>query len=337
MIGVHSVQELRDALRCVKLEHRRLMDGDPTIGFVPTMGYLHDGHVSLIGKARSQCDIVILSIFVNPIQFGPNEDYAEYPCDKEHDLAIAQKHGVDIVFMPSPEIMYPTPKKTTVHVSDITSSLCGVARPTHFDGVTTVVTKLFHLVQPDKAYFGMKDAQQVAVITQMVSDLNFPVEIVPCPIVREADGLAMSSRNVYLSAEERAQALVLSRSLQQIDNWLQDYPHLTAPKLHQKMKEWIAEQPLADMEYVEIRSFPQLEVMPSDLQLMQCKADILIALAVKFGRTRLIDNRLLTYGKLVKTYAARNDEVKNSSSNRNGSEFELCREYHDRQAFNGAY
>ncbi|GAV11175.1 pantoate--beta-alanine ligase [Paenibacillus sp. NAIST15-1] len=296
MITVHSIQELRDALRRMKLEHRR-PDGDPTIGFVPTMGYLHDGHASLLSKARSQCDIVVLSIFVNPIQFGPNEDYEKYPRDEERDLAVAKKHGADIVFMPTPDMMYPTPTKTKVHVDDITSPLCGATRPVHFDGVTTVVTKLFHLVQPDQAFFGMKDAQQVAVIQRMVEDLNFPVEIVPCPIVREADGLAMSSRNVYLSEGERAQALVLSRSLRQVDVWLEENPQLTAPMLQQKMKDMISQQPLADIDYVEVLSFPDLEPLAPEMSLNQRNTNILIALAVKFGRTRLIDNRMLTHGE----------------------------------------
>lgn len=296
MITVHSIQELRDALRRAKLEHRR-PDGDPKIGFVPTMGYLHDGHASLLKQARNQSDIVVLSIFVNPIQFGPNEDYEKYPRDEERDFAVAKKHGADIVFMPTPDMMYPTPTKTKVHVDDITGPLCGAARPGHFDGVTTVVTKLFNLVQPDQAFFGMKDAQQVAVIQRMVEDLNFPIEIVPCPIVREEDGLAMSSRNVYLSDEERAQALVLSRSLRQVDNWLQDNSELTAPELRQKMKDMIAEQPLADIDYIEILSFPQLESVSPDMPLKQCDGNILIALAVKFGRTRLIDNRMLTHGE----------------------------------------
>lgn len=296
MITVHSIQELRDVLRRAKLEHRR-PDGDPAIGFVPTMGYLHDGHASLLSQARIQSDIVVLSIFVNPIQFGPNEDYEKYPRDEERDLEVAQQHGVDIVFMPTPDMMYPTPTKTKVHVDDITGPLCGATRPGHFDGVTTVVTKLFNLVQPNKAFFGMKDAQQVAVIQRMVEDLNFPVEIVPCPIVREEDGLAMSSRNVYLSEEERAQALVLSRSLRQVDSWLQNNPKLTVPELQQKMRDVIAEQPLASIDYVEILSFPHLESVSSDLPLEQREGNILIALAVKFGRTRLIDNRILTHGE----------------------------------------
>lgn len=303
MITVHSIRQLQEALHHqVKLGFRKRKENQveerkqhASVGLVPTMGYLHEGHASLLSRARSQCDIVVLSIFVNPIQFGPNEDYHHYPRDKERDLRVAKHNDVDIVFMPTTEMMYPTAMKTRICVFDSTDMLCGAARPGHFDGVATVVCKLFHLVQPDKAYFGMKDAQQVAVIQRMVTDLNFPVEIVPCPIVREDDGLAFSSRNVYLSQEERKQALVLSRTLQQVDAWLQHSVWLTVQELQNKIKNKIEEQPLAIIDYVEIVSFPQFATLQANMPITESTTKVLIALAVRFGRTRLIDNRILSW------------------------------------------
>lgn len=296
MITIRSIPELREALYQIKLTFRG-QEEQLSIGFVPTMGYLHDGHASLLSKARSQCNIVVLSIFVNPTQFGPYEDYNNYPRDEERDLDIAERNGVDIVFIPTPEMMYPTVMKTVVHVHTITSVLCGITRPGHFDGVTTVVCKLLHLVQPDKAYFGMKDAQQVAVIQRMVEDLNFPVEVVPCPIVREEDGLAWSSRNVYLSQQERKQALVLSHTLQQVDIWLQENSQLTALQLQNKIKNKIKEQPLAIINYVEILTFPQFATLQPGMPIAKSNTKVLIALAAYFGGTRLIDNKILFEGK----------------------------------------
>lgn len=186
-----------------------------SIGLVPTMGYLHTGHVSLIEKARKSCDRVIVSIFVNPIQFGPNEDFNRYPRDLDRDLELCRDAGADLVFVPEVSDMYPTANLAYLDIRSLGEYLCGASRPGHFQGVLTVVAKLFNICQPDQAFFGEKDAQQLAIIRRMVSDFNFPVEIVPCPIIRESDGLAMSSRNVYLSAEERQAALSLSRSLEQ--------------------------------------------------------------------------------------------------------------------------
>jgi pantoate--beta-alanine ligase len=239
-----------------------------------------------VDKAKEMADIVVMSIFVNPLQFGPNEDLDSYPRDIERDSRLAKSRGVDILFFPPVEEMYPPGSKTIVSVKDITDALCGASRPGHFDGVATVVTKLFNIVQPDYAFFGMKDAQQVAVITQMVRDLNMPVEVVPCPIIREADGLAMSSRNVYLSDEERKQALVLSRSLKKAQEMVERGARdVTA--LREAITAIIQESPLAEIDYIEIRSYPELA------PLTELRGSCLIALAVRFGRTRLIDNIML--------------------------------------------
>ncbi|MGG6309544.1 pantoate--beta-alanine ligase [Paenibacillus macerans] len=266
------------------------------VALVPTMGYLHEGHASLLRKARAENDLVVLSIFVNPIQFGPGEDYERYPRDPEKDLALAEREGVDIAFMPGVEEMYPRTTQTKVKVSELTERLCGASRPGHFDGVTTVVSKLLHIVQPDQAYFGQKDAQQVAVIAQMVQDLNLDVNIVPCPIVREEDGLALSSRNVYLSAEERQAALVLSRSLREAQTHAETMEHVTAGELRVDLRRAISAEPLAVIDYVEIADFPGL--MPlADADRLDAdgrERNVLIAVAVKFGSTRLIDNVILT-------------------------------------------
>lgn len=277
MRTVSSIQELRASLHKVRPQ---------TIGFVPTMGYLHEGHLSLVDKAKETADVVVMSIFVNPLQFGPNEDLANYPRDIERDSRLAESRGVDILFFPSVEEMYPPGSKTNVSVQDITESMCGASRPGHFDGVTTVVAKLFNIIQPDYAFFGMKDAQQVAVVMQMVRDLNMPIEVVPCPIVREADGLALSSRNVYLSPEERGQALVLSRALQQAQSMV-GLGERNVETLRTAIEKVIQESPLASIDYIEIRSYPGL--MP----LEELHGDCIVALAVRFGNTRLIDNIML--------------------------------------------
>lgn len=262
------------------------------VGFVPTMGYLHEGHASLMHKAREMADTVVLSIFVNPIQFGPNEDLDSYPRDEARDLDVAQREGVDIVFLPTVAEMYPQPTQTKIQVSALTDRLCGASRPGHFDGVTTVVAKLFNMIGPDLAFFGMKDAQQVAVLQQMVTDLNMNVTIVPCPIVREADGLALSSRNVYLSAEQREQALVLSKSLRKVQEVSEDIVTntITIRQLHQMVESTITSSPLADIDYIEILTFPGLEPLLPEQRLCDVQEDVIVALAVKFGNTRLIDN-----------------------------------------------
>lgn len=295
MAAIHTmevVQTIADLRARIKAYRRK---SDQTVGFVPTMGFLHEGHASLLQKARSQSGLVVLSIFVNPLQFGPGEDFERYPRNEEQDLAVAEAAGVDIVFMPSVDEMYPTPTRTTVSVSEVTTRLCGASRPGHFDGVATVVSKLFHMVQPDQAFFGLKDAQQVAVIEQMVHDLNIPVEIVPCPTLREHDGLAMSSRNVYLSAEERQQALVLSQSLQQAKAFIQNNESgsFTSEELQKLVSEHILTAPLAVIDYVEVLSYPTLEPFEHSHSI----PTLIIALAVKFGKTRLIDNLILQVRK----------------------------------------
>jgi pantoate--beta-alanine ligase len=269
-----------------------------SVGFIPTMGYLHAGHTSLLQQARSQDDLVVLSIFVNPLQFGPNEDYETYPRNPEQDLKLAEQAGVDFVFLPSVEEIYPQyPLATKVTIGDISSGLCGASRPGHFDGVATVITKLFHIVMPDRAYFGQKDIQQVAVITQMVQDLNMSVQIVPCPTVREADGLALSSRNVYLKPDERSQAVILSQALAKAEKWL-NIQEITVEQLEERLKTEIQTAEMANIEYASIVSYPDLKPIARGIPIIQTKQsieqhDIVIALAVKFGKTRLIDNRII--------------------------------------------
>ncbi|QAY66130.1 pantoate--beta-alanine ligase [Paenibacillus protaetiae] len=290
MILCRTIPELKAAVSKFK---RELTEGE-TIGFVPTMGYLHEGHASLLRRSTKENRFTVLSIFVNPMQFGPNEDLDKYPRNEERDLALAEASGVHAVFLPSVEEMYPNRPLTKVTVSQVTERLCGASRPGHFDGVGLVVGKLFHLVQPDRSYFGMKDAQQVAVVQQMVDDLNFPVEIVPCPIVREPDGLALSSRNVYLSAEQRQQAVVLSQSLELAKKWL-DEGKLTPNELLQRVQNHITSVPQAEIDYVELLTYPRLEQVPAN-DPISGSSPLILALAVKFGTTRLIDNTLLTFG-----------------------------------------
>lgn len=253
-----------------------------SVGLVPTMGYLHEGHKSLIVRAVKENDRVVVSDFVNPTQFAPNEDFESYPRDIDADAALCTDAGADVIFNPESEEMYVNPL-TTVNMTGITAVLCGKTRPTHFGGVCTVVSKLFNIVTPDRAYFGQKDAQQLCVIRKMVQDLNFGIEIVGCPIVREADGLAKSSRNTYLNKEERQAALCLSRSLKTAKAMLDDGETDTA-KLIAAAREIIEKEPLAKIDYVEIVDLNTLQGID--------KADkpLLMAEAVYIGKTRLIDN-----------------------------------------------
>ena len=256
-----------------------------TVGFVPTMGYLHEGHLALIRRARAECDHVVVSIFVNPTQFGANEDLSKYPRDLERDLRLIEPY-TDLAWTPSAEEMYPQGYQTWVEVEAVTRPLEGTMRPGHFKGVTTVVAKLFNGVQPHKAYFGQKDAQQVAVIRQMVRDLNFPVEIVVCPTLREADGLAMSSRNVYLDTAQRQAATVLFRSLSAAKE-AYEQGERDGEKLREKMKEILASEPLAQVQYVSCADYDTLE------ELTAIKGKALLSMAVFLGKTRLIDNFIL--------------------------------------------
>lgn len=253
-----------------------------SIGFVPTMGYLHEGHMSLI-DAAGENDKVVVSIFVNPMQFGPTEDLASYPRDLEHDAKLCEEHGVDLIFHPTPEEMYGDQFYSYVDMDVLTKELCGLSRPVHFRGVCTVVTKLFNIVTPDRAYFGQKDAQQLAVIKRMVKDLNMPLTITGCPIIREEDGLAKSSRNTYLSPEERKAALVLSRSIflgkEMVENGERDCKRILAA-----MTAEIEKEPLAKIDYVKIVDLDTMQ------QVEKIDRGILAAIAVYIGKTRLIDN-----------------------------------------------
>ena len=265
--------------------HTARLSLDGTVGLVPTMGFLHEGHLSLIRRAKEECDHVAVSIFVNPTQFGKNEDLSKYPRDLDRDLNLIEPFA-DLVWMPTAEDMYPQGYQTWVEVEAITSPLEGAMRPGHFKGVTTVVAKLFNGVQPHKAYFGQKDAQQAAVIRQMTRDLNFPIEIVICPIVREADGLAMSSRNVYLDPEQRKAATVLFRSLSAADELFKNGER-DAEQIRAKMKEVLASEPIADVQYVSCADYDTLE------ELDEIKGKALLSMAVFIGKTRLIDNFVL--------------------------------------------
>ena len=256
------------------------------LGFVPTMGYLHEGHLALVRQARAENPTVAVSIFVNPTQFGPKEDFARYPRDPERDLALLEKEGADIVFMPSAEEIYPPNFNSWVEVGKITEKLEGAARPGHFRGVATVVARLFDIVRPDKAYFGQKDAQQLLVIKKMASDLDMSIEIIAVPTVREPDGLAMSSRNTYLNAEERKQAVVLYQALTLAQRLYAD-GEKDAKAILKQMTALIRKQPLADIEYISIADAETLD------ELDRVKPPALISMAVRLGKTRLIDNVVL--------------------------------------------
>jgi len=254
-----------------------------SVGFVPTMGYLHEGHLELVRQARAENGVVAVSIFVNPTQFGPAEDFAQYPRDPERDLSLLEKEGVALVLMPPAQDMYPESFSTWVDVQKVTERLEGATRPGHFKGVATVVAKLFNIVQPTRAYFGQKDAQQAVVIKKMVADLDMNLEVVVVPTVREPDGLAMSSRNVYLSPEERQAALVLWKSLNLAQRlWSQG--ERDAEKVRQQMMSLIQKEPLADIGYVSIAHPETLE------ELTDMGQAALVSLAVRIGKTRLIDN-----------------------------------------------
>ncbi len=275
---VSTIKEVREYVNAWKQEGN-------TVGFVPTMGYLHEGHMSLVDAARENGKVVV-SIFVNPMQFGPNEDLASYPRDLERDAKMCEEHGVDLIFHPTPEEMYGDNFYSYVDMNTLTEELCGLTRPVHFRGVCTVVTKLFNIVTPDKAYFGQKDAQQLAIIKRMVKDLNMPLEIIGCPIVREADGLAKSSRNTYLSKEEREAALVLSRSIF-LGKEMAEQGEMDSVKIVTAMTEEISKEPLAKIDYVKAVSMDNMQ------QTKTMEGSVLVAIAVYIGKTRLIDNFII--------------------------------------------
>ena len=277
------VFEKNEQIRSFITERRKF---GHSIGFVPTMGYLHEGHLALVREAKRTCQTVVVSIFVNPTQFGPHEDFDRYPRDVERDLRMLQDEGADAVFMPPTSEIYPQGYVTYVRLKGLTDCLCGRSRPGHFDGVATVVTKLFNIVCPDKAFFGQKDGQQVLVIRKMVEDLNMEPEIVTVPTVREPDGVAMSSRNVYLSKEERKAAPVLYRGLMAAEVAFKNGER-NPQKLCKIVTDMIAGEPLARVDYVEIRSIPNLE----PIEMIDGPA--LLAVAVYFAKVRLIDNVIL--------------------------------------------
>ena len=271
---IKNIDELRENLKKAKIEGK-------SIGLVPTMGYLHEGHASLIRRARKDNDIVVVSDFVNPIQFGPNEDLLTYPRDLEADSKICEEIGVDYIFAPEASEMYQD-RKVFVDIEDMSDHLCGAKRPGHFRGVLTVCSKLFNITGADRAYFGQKDAQQVAIIKKLVSDLNIPIEIIPCPIVREEDGLALSSRNTYLSKEERKAALCLSKAIFAGEKLAKEGG--SVEEVIGKMKEIIDSEELSKIDYISVVDLKTMEDA-SDFN-----GDRLVAIAVYIGKTRLIDN-----------------------------------------------
>jgi len=279
LLVVRKISEIRKYVNNAKKQGKK-------VGFVPTMGFFHEGHLELMRNARKECDVVVVSIFVNPIQFGPEEDFEDYPRDLNRDVKLVEEVGVDIIFAPDVEEIYPEGFSTYVEVKGLTEKLCGRSRPGHFRGVTTVVLKLFNLVQPHVAYFGQKDAQQVLVVSKMVEDLNLDIEICSVPTVREKDGLAMSSRNTYLNTEERKAATVLYRSIQLVKEKVR-MGERDVNRLKKAAAELISSEPLAEIDYVEILSLPDLKEQDT------LKDKMLLALAVKIGKARLIDNAIL--------------------------------------------
>lgn len=277
---VKTIQEVRDQVSAWRNEGL-------SVGFVPTMGYLHEGHQSLIRKSVEQNDRTVVSVFVNPIQFGPNEDLEAYPRDLERDKAAVEDAGGDLIFNPEPSEMYPGRFTSFIDTTETTELLCGAVRPIHFRGVCTVVGKLFNIVLPDRAYFGQKDAQQLATIRRFVRDLNFPVEVIACPIVRESDGLAKSSRNTYLNPAERQAATILSKSLNLGKKAIEEGER-DAKKVIDIITASLQSEPLARIDYVEVVDFDNIQ------RIERIEGETLVAIAVYIGKTRLIDNFVIT-------------------------------------------
>ena len=297
MIAVERVAELRSLCDAARRDGR-------TVGLVPTMGYFHAGHRSLMRAARETADLVVVTLFVNPTQFGPNEDLSAYPRDLTADTAAAESEGVDVLFTPTVEEIYPGgPPRTTVHVAGLTEVLCGVSRPEHFDGMTTVVAKLFSMVGACTAFFGRKDYQQLAVVRQMTADLNLPVDVQGCPLVREPDGVAMSSRNAYLTDDERVAARVLSRALRDVVEAVAAGER-DVETIEAGVRALVATEPLVALEYAEVRDARTLA--PRDA----IEGEVVLALAAKVGRARLLDNVVLTVAgdQVVADLGVRTDE-----------------------------
>ena len=280
---VKTIESIRKLVKAARIEGKK-------IGLVPTMGALHVGHVSLIKAAVKNCDFVVVSIFVNPTQFGPGEDFEKYPRPLEADLEICKKAGVDVVFAPTPEEIYPDKNITWVNVEKLTDKLCGRSRPGHFRGVTTVCAKLFNIVTPDIAFFGQKDAQQSVVIKQMVADLNMPLEIVICPTIRESDGLAVSSRNQYLNKRQRQDAAWLYKSLQKSLEMV-NADTIDTEKIISEMKKILNQKSSIEVEYINIVNYETLE------DINRIAGKVIVAIAVKLGPARLIDNILIDTNK----------------------------------------
>jgi pantoate--beta-alanine ligase len=276
---ITTIKEMQAEIQKMKAQSK-------SIGFVPTMGFLHEGHLTLLNKARIENDSVVLSIFVNPLQFGPTEDFSTYPRDFARDQSLAECEGVDIIFYPSVEEMYPHSSSVRVIVQERTDVLCGKSRPGHFDGVATVLTKLFNIVMPTRAYFGIKDAQQVAVVEGLISDFNFPIELIPVDIVREDDGLAKSSRNVNLLPEERSEAAVLYKSLTAAKKTIEGGEQ-NPNTIRNLVSNIIRSETNGQIDYIEIYTYPQLK------EIENLEGTCIIALAVKFSKVRLIDNIIL--------------------------------------------
>lgn len=273
MTGIEQVQRIASTW----------IENGKTIGFVPTMGYLHEGHIRLIQEARKENDYVILSIFVNPMQFGENEDLDSYPRDEERDRKLAEENGVDLIFLPTKETMYPRPLTVQLNVTRRTNALCGRSRPGHFEGVVTVLTKLFNITRPDRTYFGMKDAQQVAVVDALIDDFNIPVELIPVPTVREEDGLAKSSRNVNLSEEERIEAPAIQEALQHGRHMVREGERSTEEVIRSTEK-FLEKRTHGKIDYIELLSYPELEFIE------EIDQSVILAVAVFYGKARLIDN-----------------------------------------------
>ncbi|MHA6251123.1 pantoate--beta-alanine ligase [Oceanobacillus sp. CAU 1775] len=286
---IRKIKEMQAVTTKLKTEKK-------TIGFVATMGFLHEGHTTLMENAKRENDVLISSIFVNPLQFGPTEDFSEYPRDEERDISIARDAGVDFLFIPDVEEMYPEENKIKMHITDRVDVLCGSSRPGHFDGVITVLTKLFHIIQPDRTYFGLKDAQQVSVVDALITNLNFPTELIGIPTVRETDGLAKSSRNVRLTAIERKEAKYLYQALlraQQLFIDGEDNPAI----IIREVKSTIEKHTTGRIDYVELLSFPSLKAFE------RINEQFIIAVAVQYSNARLIDNLIIdSNGRIVQQY-----------------------------------